>query len=154
MPAGSQFHACTLFPFRPLMAQAAKSARSQRHPHSAASSALSNERILRPAAYRCHNDAKPRDPNDRSQAQGTGVTLINNVKRWGRWSTLGLGLIAALVGQMAALAALIWWYGLDLAQLLDLAGDGVAVTLMVCTSTPVQVLLLALMARQAGANAA
>src|SRR5262249_26616924 len=97
-------------------------------------------------------DTKPRDPDDRSRAQGTGVTLINDVKRWGRWSTLGLGLIAALVGQMAALAALIWWYGL--AQLLDLAGDGVAVTLMVCTSTPVQVLLLALMARQAGANAA
>jgi hypothetical protein len=80
--------------------------------------------------------------------------LINNAKRWGRWSTLGLGLIAALVGQMVALTALIWWYGLDLAQLLDLAADGVAVTLIVCISTPVQVLLLALMARQAGANAA
>jgi hypothetical protein len=35
--------------------------------------------------------------------------LINNVKRWGRWATLGLGLIAALVGQMAALTAVIWW---------------------------------------------
>jgi membrane protease YdiL (CAAX protease family) len=80
--------------------------------------------------------------------------LINNAKCWGRWSTLGLGLIAALVGQIAALTALIWWYGLDLAQLLDLGGDGVAVTLIVCISTPVQVLLLALMARQAGANAA
>jgi CAAX protease family protein len=80
--------------------------------------------------------------------------LINNEKRWGRWSTLGLGLMAALVGQIVALAALIWWYGLDLAQLLDLGADGVAVTLIICISTPVEVLLLALMARQAGANAA
>ena len=79
--------------------------------------------------------------------------MINNEKRWGRWATLGLGLIAALVGQIVALAALIWWYGLDLAQLLDLGADGVAVTLIICISTPVEVLLLALMARQAGANA-
>jgi CAAX protease family protein len=86
--------------------------------------------------------------------QRTGVTSINNVKRWGRWATLGLALIAALVGQLVALTALIWWYGLDLAHLLDLGGDGVAVTLIVCISTPVQVLLLALMARQAGAHAA
>jgi membrane protease YdiL (CAAX protease family) len=80
--------------------------------------------------------------------------LINNVKRWGRWATLDLGLNAALVGQMVALTALIGWYGLDLAQLLDLGGDGVAVTLIVCISTPAQVLLLALIARQAGTNAA
>src|SRR5262249_61868577 len=100
------------------------------------------------------NDTKPREPDDRSRAQRTGATLSNDVKRWGRRSTLGLGLIAALVGQMAALAALIWWYGLDLPQLLDLAANGVGVTLIVCISTAVQVLLLALMARQAGANAA
>ena len=80
--------------------------------------------------------------------------MINNMKRWGRWSTLGLGLIAALIGQMAALTTLILWYGLDFAQLLDLAADGVAVTLIICISTLVQILLLALMARQTGANAA
>ena len=59
-----------------------------------------------------------------------------------------------LVGQIASLTMLIWWYGLGLAQLSDFAADGVAVTLLTCISTPVQVLLLALMARQTGASAA
>lgn len=80
--------------------------------------------------------------------------MISVVKPWGRWATLGLGLIAMLVGQMTALTAAIWWYGLDLTQLSNLASDGVVVTLIVCLSTPVQVLLLALMARQTGASAA
>ena len=76
-----------------------------------------------------------------------------NVKPWGRWATLGLGLIAMLIGQMAALAVLIWGIGLSLAQVADMASDGVAVILIVCISTPVQVLVLALMARQTGASA-
>ena len=59
-----------------------------------------------------------------------------------------------LAGQLPALAALIWWYGLGLAQLQNFAGDGVAVILTICISTPVYVLLLALMARQTGASAA
>ena len=80
--------------------------------------------------------------------------MINNVKPWGRWATLGLGLIAALVAQMPALAAIIWWWGLDLVHLPDIASEGVTVTLLICISTPVQVLLLAVMARQTGANAA
>jgi len=80
--------------------------------------------------------------------------LISDVKPWGRWATLGLGLTALLVGQMTALTAVMWWYGLKLAQLPNLASDGVGVILVVCISTPVQVLLLALMARWAGANAA
>jgi hypothetical protein len=45
-------------------------------------------------------------------------------KPWGRWSTLGLGLIALLIGQMAALVALTWWYGQALAQLPNFSGDG------------------------------
>jgi membrane protease YdiL (CAAX protease family) len=80
--------------------------------------------------------------------------VISDVKPWGRWVTLGLGLIALLVGQIPALTALIWWYGLGLAQLPDFAADGVAATLVICISTPVQVLLLALMARHTGASAA
>jgi hypothetical protein len=39
-------------------------------------------------------------------------------------------------------------------RLPDIASDGVAVILIICISTPIQVLLLALMARQAGAEAA
>jgi CAAX protease family protein len=79
---------------------------------------------------------------------------MNNVESWGRWATLGLGLIAMLVGQIAALTAVTWWYGMNLTRLLDVASDGVVATLIICISTPVQILALALMARQAGASAA
>jgi uncharacterized protein len=58
-----------------------------------------------------------------------------------------------LIGQMAALAVLMWGTGLSLAQVPDIASDGVAVILIVCISTPVQVIVLALMARQTGASA-
>src|SRR5262245_8958395 len=54
---------------------------------------------------------------------------------------------------MAALPAIIWWYGFDLAHLLDLATDGAAVTLIVCISTPIQVLLLVLFARRRSPSA-
>jgi hypothetical protein len=80
--------------------------------------------------------------------------LISDVKPWGRWATLGLGLIALLAGQLVALTALTWWTGLGLAHWADFARDGVAVTLIICIGTPVQVLLLALMARQTRASAA
>jgi hypothetical protein len=46
-----------------------------------------------------------------------------------------------------------WWYGLELAQLPNLASDDVVI-LVVCISIPVQVLLLALMARRASADPA
>src|SRR6516165_3638466 len=57
-----------------------------------------------------------------------------------------------LVGQIAALTAVMCWHGLGLAQLPNLASDGVFVSLIVCISTPVQVPLLALMARWRGAD--
>jgi membrane protease YdiL (CAAX protease family) len=79
--------------------------------------------------------------------------VTTDVKPWGRWPTLGLGFFVLLIGQIAALSAIIWWYGVDLARLLDLAADGVAVTLIICISTPVQVLLLALLARRTGTSA-
>ena len=76
------------------------------------------------------------------------------VKPWGRWATLGLAFIAMLIGQMAALLAVSWWYGRGLTHLPNLAQDGVAVSLIIGISTPVQVGLLMLMARQTGASAA
>jgi uncharacterized protein len=75
------------------------------------------------------------------------------VKPWGRWATLGLGLIAMLIGQMAALAVLIWGIGLSLGQVPDIASEAIPVILTVCISTPAQVLVLAVMARQTGASA-
>jgi hypothetical protein len=50
--------------------------------------------------------------------------LISDVKPWGRWATLGLFLAAMLVGQMTALTAVMWWDGLELAQMPNLASDG------------------------------
>jgi hypothetical protein len=76
------------------------------------------------------------------------------MKPWGRGATLGLGLIALLAAQLAGLIALAWWSGVSLSSLSDFAADGVAAVLMICVSTPVQVLVLVLMARQTGANAA
>jgi membrane protease YdiL (CAAX protease family) len=80
--------------------------------------------------------------------------VIDDVKPWGRWATLGLGAIALLAGQLVALTTLTWWTGQGLAQWVDFAGDGVAVTLTIFISTPVLVVLLALMARQKCASAA
>ncbi len=75
-------------------------------------------------------------------------------KPWGRLASFSLGLIALLVGQMAALVALSWWIGAGLGRMPDFGGDGVAVTLIIVVSTPVQVGLLALFARRTGVSAA
>ena len=73
---------------------------------------------------------------------------------WGRFATLGLAAVALLVGQFIALAALIWWYGLPLGRLPDLTGDGVAVTLIILVSTPIEVALLMLFTQRSGVSAA
>src|SRR3569832_1001646 len=69
---------------------------------------------------------------------------------WGRFSSLGLAAVALLVGQFIALAALVWFYDLPLARLPNLAGDGVAVTIIILVSTPIEVALLMLFAARCG----
>ena len=73
---------------------------------------------------------------------------------WGRFATLALGALALLAGQVAALAALVQLYGVPVSQLPNMGGDGIAVTIIIATSTPVQVALLYLFAAQRSANAA
>jgi len=73
---------------------------------------------------------------------------------WGRFSTLGLGAVALIASQIVALAALIWWYDLPLGGLPDLTGSGVAVTLIILVSTPIEVVLLMLFAQRGGTSAA
>jgi membrane protease YdiL (CAAX protease family) len=80
--------------------------------------------------------------------------VSEDIKAWGRLPTFGLGLLAMLAGQAAALTALTWWYDAGIAQLPDFSGDGVAVSLIILISTPIQVGLLWLMARQTGGDAA
>jgi membrane protease YdiL (CAAX protease family) len=79
---------------------------------------------------------------------------VSGAQPWGRFSTLGLAAFALLAGQMAALVALTWWYGQRIGHLPNFSGDGVAITLIIAVSTPVEVLLLALFARRKGARVA
>jgi membrane protease YdiL (CAAX protease family) len=76
------------------------------------------------------------------------------MRPWGRFSSLGLAAVALLAGQLIALAALTYFYGLPLSRLPNLAGDGVAVTVIILVSTPIEVALLMLFAQRCGVPAA
>jgi uncharacterized protein len=78
--------------------------------------------------------------------------VAGDIKPWGRLATFGLGFVAMTAAQFAALMALTLWLGQDLTQMPDFSGDGVAVTLIILVSTPIQLLLLAAFARIAGSN--
>jgi len=80
--------------------------------------------------------------------------MASEQQAWGRLATFGLGLVALLGGQAAALVALSWWYGHSLAQMPDFSGDGVAVTIVIFVSIPLQLVLLYLMAQRPGGSAA
>jgi membrane protease YdiL (CAAX protease family) len=82
------------------------------------------------------------------------MAVVENIRPWGRWATFGLGVLALFAGQAVALIALIWWTGQGLMHWANVAGDGVAVTFVVCIATPVQVLLLIEMSRHSGISAA
>jgi membrane protease YdiL (CAAX protease family) len=79
--------------------------------------------------------------------------MTSDPQPWGRWTTLGLALIALFGSQAVALLALTAWYGRGLAELPDFSGDGVAVTIIIFVSIPIQLVLLVLMARARGASA-
>lgn len=78
--------------------------------------------------------------------------MTGDIKPWGRLATFGLGFVAMMAGQFAALMALTLWLGQDLTKMPDFSGDGVAVTLIILVSTPIQLLLLATFVRMAGGN--
>ncbi len=72
---------------------------------------------------------------------------------WGRWATLGLGFVALFGSQAVALLALTAWYGAGITQLRDFSGDGVAVTIIIFVSIPLQLVLLYLLALGRGGDA-
>ena len=80
--------------------------------------------------------------------------MADAIKPLGRGATFALAVFALLAGQLAALLALTWWYGQSLLHLPDFSGDGAAIALVIAVSTPVEVGLLVLFARRAGASAA
>jgi len=77
-----------------------------------------------------------------------------DVKSWGRLATFGLGLLAMLAGQFAALMVLAWWLDAPMVKLPDFSGDGIAVALIIFVSTPIQLALLVAFAQRRGGNAA
>jgi membrane protease YdiL (CAAX protease family) len=80
--------------------------------------------------------------------------MTSDPQPWGRWATFGLGLVAMFGGQVAGLLALSWWSGHSLAQMPDFTGDGVAVSIIIYVSIPVQLALLYLIAQRPGGSAA
>lgn len=72
---------------------------------------------------------------------------------WGRVATFALGVFALLAGQMIAIMTLVAYYGQGIGELPDLGGDGVAVTVIIAVSTPIQVMLLLLFAWRRSASA-
>ena len=73
---------------------------------------------------------------------------------WGRFSSLALGFVAMITGQIIALVALMLSTGQSLSQLADFGSDGGAVTTIILVSTPIEIALLALWASQRSDNAA
>jgi hypothetical protein len=80
--------------------------------------------------------------------------MSDDVKPWGRLSTLGIALFAMLGAQAAAVVVLTWWYGVGVARLPDFSSDGVAVTIVLFVSIPLQCALLALASQRGGSAAA
>jgi hypothetical protein len=80
--------------------------------------------------------------------------MTEESKPWGRGATFALAVLALLAGQFVALFALTFWYGQGLGHLPNFSGDGVAITLVIAVSTPIQVGFLTLFASRTGVSAA
>jgi len=63
---------------------------------------------------------------------------------WGYWATLGWAFLALVVGQFAALAALLWIRLSDLSALLSTPFDGAMVTLFIMIANPVSIAVIGL----------
>jgi membrane protease YdiL (CAAX protease family) len=78
------------------------------------------------------------------------VPVTGDAQPWGRWATLGLGILALFGSQAVALLALSAWYGAGITRLPDFSGDGVAVSIIIFVSIPLQLVLLYLLAARGG----
>jgi membrane protease YdiL (CAAX protease family) len=78
---------------------------------------------------------------------------IAAVNRWGFWATSAWAVVAFLVGQFAALAAIMLWRSGQLYAVLDTPYDGILVTLFILISNPISVAVLWLAVRLAKSNA-
>ena len=55
------------------------------------------------------------------------------MKPWGRFATFALAAVALLVGQLAALIALTYWYGRGIGHLPNFSGDGAAIAIIIAS---------------------
>jgi uncharacterized protein len=76
------------------------------------------------------------------------------VNPWGIWATTAWAVVAFLVGQFAALAAIVLWRSGRLYAVLDTPYDGILVTLFILISNPLTVAILLLAVQLAKSNAA
>lgn len=76
--------------------------------------------------------------------------MTATVQPWGRLSTLALGIATMLAAQLAALILVLSIFGMTVSSHTSLNGDGVAVTLLILISTPIQVAVLMLLASRRG----
>ena len=79
--------------------------------------------------------------------------MNGGTKPFGVVATFVIGAIALLLGQLAGIAALSGWYGINLRQVGALSQDGGAIVLFIFVSASVQVALLVLAARSTGSAA-
>jgi hypothetical protein len=68
---------------------------------------------------------------------------------WGYWATLGWAFLAFVVGQFAALAALVWVRISNLEALLAEPFDGATVTIFILIANPIMIAVIALAVRLA-----
>jgi len=66
----------------------------------------------------------------------------DEVKPWGIFATFALGAIALLIGQFSGIAAVSWWYDLDLKEIAAVSQHGGAIILFILVSAPAQLAVL------------
>jgi len=74
------------------------------------------------------------------------------MKIWGYWATFGWALLAFVVGQFVALAALVWFRLGDVSVVLTQPFDGAMITLFIVIANPLMIGVLALAVRLAHAR--
>ena len=79
--------------------------------------------------------------------------MSSDIKPWGIFATFALGAIALLIGQFSGIAAVSWWYDLDLKQIAAVSQHGGAIILFILVSAPAQLGVLLVASRHKG-NAA
>jgi uncharacterized protein len=72
---------------------------------------------------------------------------------WSSLLTLGFGLVALVAAQIPALAILLWVRRHEVEPLRNLVGDSVAIAILLCVSTPIEIGLLFWLARRRSSSA-